>query len=38
VTDFAGKTFSIYSKEVIASNGRIHDEMAKVLQAGRAAR
>lgn len=38
VTDFAGKTFSIYSKEVIASNGRIHKEMLKVLQAGRAAR
>jgi myo-inositol-1(or 4)-monophosphatase len=37
VTDFAGKTFSIYSKEVIASNGKIHDQMIKVLQAGRAA-
>ena len=36
VTDFAGKTFSVYSKEVIASNGKIHDEMVKVIQTGRA--
>jgi len=37
VTDFSGKTYSVYSKEVIASNGRIHEAMVKVLQAGRAA-
>jgi myo-inositol-1(or 4)-monophosphatase len=33
VTDFSGKTYSVYSKEVIASNGRIK-EIVKVLQAG----
>jgi myo-inositol-1(or 4)-monophosphatase len=36
VTDFSGRSYSIYSREVIASNGRIHEEMVKVLQAGRA--
>ena len=35
VTDFSGKSFSVYSKDVIASNGKIHDEMVKVIQAGR---
>jgi len=38
VTDFSGKSFSVYSKDVIASNGRIHEEMVKVIQAGRATR
>lgn len=31
VTDFKGDPFSIYSKEILASNGRIHGEMVKVL-------
>jgi myo-inositol-1(or 4)-monophosphatase len=37
VTDFSEKNFSVYSKEVIASNGKIHEEMVKVLRAGRTA-
>ena len=28
---FAGKPFSIYGKEILASNGKIHDEMMAVL-------
>jgi myo-inositol-1(or 4)-monophosphatase len=36
VTDFSGRSFSVYSKDVVASNGKIHDEMLKVIQAGRA--
>src|SRR5262245_59889000 len=31
VTDFAGKKFSIYGKQILASNGRIHEEMVSVL-------
>ncbi|MFC2135044.1 inositol monophosphatase family protein [Bacteroidota bacterium] len=31
VTDFAGESVSIHSKQYLASNGRIHDEMMKVL-------
>jgi len=31
VTDFAGKPFSIYGKQIVASNGKIHDEMVAVL-------
>jgi myo-inositol-1(or 4)-monophosphatase len=31
VTDFAGKAFSVYGKEIVASNGRIHGEMVSVL-------
>lgn len=31
VTDFKGNPFSIYSKEILASNGRIHVEMVEVL-------
>src|SRR6266581_576648 len=31
VTDFAGNPFSIYGKQIVASNGRIHDEMVAVL-------
>jgi myo-inositol-1(or 4)-monophosphatase len=31
ITDFAGKPFSICLKEIAASNGRIHDEMLRVL-------
>ena len=31
VTDFGGGAFSIYSKEILASNGLIHDEMIGAL-------
>jgi myo-inositol-1(or 4)-monophosphatase len=31
VTDFSGAAFSIYGKQVLASNGKIHDEMVRVL-------
>jgi myo-inositol-1(or 4)-monophosphatase len=31
VTDFAGKPFSIYGKQIVASNRKIHDEMIAVL-------
>lgn len=31
VTDFAGGEFSIYGDEVLASNGRVHEEMIAVL-------
>jgi myo-inositol-1(or 4)-monophosphatase len=32
VTDFRGDGFSVYGKRVVASNGRIHDEMVAVLK------
>jgi len=31
VTDFSGHPFSLYGKEILASNGRIHGEMVGVL-------
>ncbi len=31
ITDFQGKPYSIYAKEILASNGAIHDEMVDVL-------
>jgi len=31
VTDFAGNPFSIYGKQIVASNRKIHDEMVAVL-------
>ena len=31
VTDFAGAPFSVYGKQILASNGKIHDEMVGVL-------
>jgi myo-inositol-1(or 4)-monophosphatase len=31
VTDFSGRPFSIYGKEIVASNAHIHDEMLAVL-------
>ena len=31
VTAFDGKAFDLYSNEIVASNGRIHDEMVRVL-------
>jgi myo-inositol-1(or 4)-monophosphatase len=32
VTDFSGGKFSVYGKEIVASNGRIHEEMVDVLR------
>jgi myo-inositol-1(or 4)-monophosphatase len=32
VTDFKGGKFSIYEKEILATNGLIHEDMLKVLQ------
>lgn len=31
VTDFDGKEYSIYGKEILATNGQIHDEMMRVI-------
>ena len=35
VTNFTGEGFSIYFKEIVASNGRIHNDMIKILQMGK---
>lgn len=32
VTDFAGEPYSIYKKEIVASNGPVHEEMLTVLR------
>ena len=32
VTDFEGKKYSVYNKEILASNGVIHDSMLEVIQ------
>jgi myo-inositol-1(or 4)-monophosphatase len=32
VTDFQGQPFNIYSGEILASNGLIHQEMLQVIQ------
>lgn len=32
VTDFSGRPFSIYRREILASNGKIHEEMIEVLR------
>jgi len=32
VTDFSGRTFKIYLKEILASNGKIHQQMIDVLK------
>jgi myo-inositol-1(or 4)-monophosphatase len=32
VTDFGGEPFRIYSKEILATNGRIHDQMLDVIR------
>ncbi len=34
VTDFSGGPFSIYMKEILATNGKIHQEMIEVLKTG----
>jgi myo-inositol-1(or 4)-monophosphatase len=35
VTYLGGEPFSIYSKEVVASNGRIHSQMVEILSRGK---
>lgn len=35
VTDFEGKKYSIYSKHILATNGRMHQQMIKVLKSGK---
>lgn len=35
ITDFAGRRFDIYGQEVLATNGLIHGQMMRVLQAAR---
>ena len=32
ITDFADGPYAIYKKEILASNGRIHEEMLEVLK------
>jgi myo-inositol-1(or 4)-monophosphatase len=34
LTRFDGSPFNVYDKEIVASNGKIHEEMLKVLQNG----
>ena len=34
LSDFNGNEYSIYGNETLASNGRIHDEMVKVIKSG----
>jgi myo-inositol-1(or 4)-monophosphatase len=34
ITDFGGKPFDIYQKQILATNGRIHGEMMEVLRKG----
>jgi myo-inositol-1(or 4)-monophosphatase len=34
VTDFKGNPFSIYGREIVASNGQIHGEMLRILSRG----
>lgn len=34
VTDFGGEPFSVYAKEVLASNGKIHQAMVDILKTG----
>jgi len=35
VTDFSGREFSIYQKNVLATNGKIHSQTIKVLRMGK---
>jgi myo-inositol-1(or 4)-monophosphatase len=32
ITDFKGKSFSIYGNEVLATNGLIHEQMMNILR------
>lgn len=36
VSDLSGKRSSIYDKEILASNGRIHDQMVEILRSAKA--
>lgn len=38
VTDFTGGPFDLFSDQILASNGRVHEAMVEILQAGLAAR
>ena len=31
ITDFTGNRYSIYNKQLLATNGRVHNEMIEVL-------
>ena len=35
VTNFSGEKFSIYAKDILATNGKIHNQMIQVLKKGR---
>ncbi|GAB4341136.1 MAG: inositol monophosphatase family protein [Candidatus Abyssubacteria bacterium] len=35
VTHFGGEPFNVYSREILASNGKIHSQMADILQKGK---
>jgi myo-inositol-1(or 4)-monophosphatase len=35
VTNFSGKKFSIYEKDILATNGKIHKQMIEVIKKGR---
>ena len=34
-TDFGGEPFSVYAKEILASNGKIHSQMSEILTKGK---
>lgn len=34
VTDYSGNPFSVYQKQMLASNGKVHDDILKVLNGG----
>ena len=34
ITDFSGKHFSIYDKQILATNSKVHQEMLELLQRG----
>lgn len=34
VTDFSGEPYSVYQKQLLASNGKIHDEVLRVINGG----
>lgn len=38
VTDFSGKRFDVHNQELVATNGKIHDEMIRVLKLARGKR
>ena len=34
VTDYSGNPFSVYQKQMLASNGKVHDDILRVLNGG----